>query len=1093
VINVDSAFLPNVDSAISPGLLLITNSAFLPNVDSAISPGLLLNTDSAFLPNVDSAISPGLLLNTDKHVSNVDRAILPEILSADNNVNTFNASSISAKQTSIDHSYQDIAKSHLKFVSLNACGIKSKLLSYDFENFIKKYDIVCITETKLCDSDSLELDGFSVFMKNRSKAKRNSGGVAVLVRKDLTNYVEILDSQSDFNMWFKISNELLGYDLLCCNTYIPPENSAYSSIDLFDTLENEYIALHNNDELVCFFGDFNGRSKDLTDLCSLDTELLDSLDVIDDYLKAKIGEENILDELGFSLNRVSQDPKCNNYGLRLLEMCKTIGVCIINGRIGSDKGIGHFTCDGASVVDYILSSPKLFPAIADFEVLDFDCNYSDKHCPLFLALKMVDPTLYLHGSKQSANRDVNIVENAKAKPKWCSDKKEELRNNLNDEKLAQFLELVQSADGRAMNQTDIDEIVNSIGVVFNESASDTGIMYKNHHREFNRKSGAKPWFNKECEDRRKEYLHVKNQFAISKTLVLRQGMRNLNKEYKKTPRKAYNDYYAELNKKLRNLKRTNPKVFWSILNKGSKLREEVPVDTDDFFRHFRDLNRANIDEDAETNVLESGSVGYNTELNAPITSGEISNCIKKLKNNKAHGTDMVLNEYLKNTDDKMLPIYNLMFNLVLNTGHIPTSWLTGIIRPLYKKKGDKTDVNNYRGLTLLSCFGKLFTSVLNNRLTSFLECHNAIGTEQAGFRKGYSTLEHIFTMRCLLDLYLEKKKRLYCCFVDYKKAFDTIDRITLWHKLISHNINGKFFKVIFNLYHGAKSCVSLGKNAPMSIFFSCLVGVRQGENLSPVLFAIYLNDLEQFLSKKYNGLPLLKNTVSESLEDDDVTVYLNLFILLYADDTILLSENEVELQNALDGMLEYCKLNKLHINTSKTKVMIFSRGKVRNFPEFKYGDERVEVVDKYTYLGNCLNYNGSLIPNLKALSLLANKAMFAVLNKGKNLDVDTLLHLFDSMVMPILMYGCETWGYCNIDIIERVHLRFCKLLLKLNKSTPNVMVYGELGRHPLSLNIKVRMVSFWHKLVSDKSDKFSTTLYKLMYNYIVTIAMLANG
>ena len=402
---------------------------------------------------------------------------------------------------------------------------------------------------------------------------------------------------------------------------------------------------------------------------------------------------------------------------------------------------------------------------------------------------------------------------------------------------------------------------------------------------------------------------------------------------------------------------------------------------------------------------------------------------------------------------------------------------------MYKNKGDKTDTDNYRGITILSCFGKLFTAVLNARLNTFLNSVESIGEEQTGFRKSYTTLDHIFTIRSLLDIYLAKKKKLYCCFVDYKKAFDTIDRVLLWRKLLSSDINGSFFKVIFNLYKGAKSCVCTGNKSAMSNFFSCLIGIRQGENLSPILFAIFLNDLEMFMASKYKGLDYLKTSIEELLSDDDVTMYLNLFVLLYADDTIILAESPVELQKALDGMNEYCQLNKLTVNVSKTKIIVFSRGKVRNVPVFMFGDEILERTDNYKYLGVTLNYNSSFVTNLKALSIVANKAMFALLQNGKDtLDIDTMLHLFDAMVVPILLYGSEVWGFSKTDIIERMQLRFCKILLKLNKNTPNLMIYGELGRYPLKVKIKTRMVTFWHKLTAN-NKKISTTMYKLLYNF----------
>ena len=108
---------------------------------------------------------------------------------------------------------------------------------------------------------------------------------------------------------------------------------------------------------------------------------------------------------------------------------------------------------------------------------------------------------------------------------------------------------------------------------------------------------------------------------------------------------------------------------------------------------------------------------------------------------------------------------------------------------------------------MLSCLSKLFTSALNYRITNFLERFDSIGEEQAGFRSGYSTMDHAFVLNYIIDIYLQKRKRVYCSFIDYKKAFNLVDRSSLWSKLISHGINGKLMSVIFNLYHHAKSCV----------------------------------------------------------------------------------------------------------------------------------------------------------------------------------------------------------------------------------------------------------------------------------------------
>lgn len=106
-------------------------------------------------------------------------------------------------------------------------------------------------------------------------------------------------------------------------------------------------------------------------------------------------------------------------------------------------------------------------------------------------------------------------------------------------------------------------------------------------------------------------------------------------------------------------------------------------------------------------------------LNSSITEGEILNCIKSLKSNKSSSNDRILNEYIKHTSHIMLPVYVTFFNLVFDTGILPDAWLEGIIRPIYKNNGDPKLPENYRPITILSCFGKLFTAILNNRLNTF--------------------------------------------------------------------------------------------------------------------------------------------------------------------------------------------------------------------------------------------------------------------------------------------------------------------------------------------------------------------------------------
>ena len=196
-------------------------------------------------------------------------------------------------------------------------------------------------------------------------------------------------------------------------------------------------------------------------------------------------------------------------------------------------------------------------------------------------------------------------------------------------------------------------------------------------------------------------------------------------------------------------------------------------------------------------------------------------------------------------------------------------------------------------------------------------------------------------------------------------------------------------------------------NGKLSNVFKSEIGVRQGDNLSPLLFSIYLSDLESFLSSKYGGLAFISELTEN---DDDLYEYIKMYIILY---TVILAESPTELQMSLDAMQSYCNIWKLNINNSKTKIVILSRGKVRKYPKFNLGNSSIDVIDNFTYLSIVFNYNGKFGNANKNVFNKASRAMFSLLKKSRvlNLPIDLQLDLFDKLVTPILLYGSEIWAY----------------------------------------------------------------------------------
>ena len=275
-------------------------------------------------------------------------------------------------------------------------------------------------------------------------------------------------------------------------------------------------------------------------------------------------------------------------------------------------------------------------------------------------------------------------------------------------------------------------------------------------------------------------------------------------------------YYAELNKKIRPLRSHNAKEYWKLINKSTEGKQEY---SKNFFasipRSFKKKLSQIPDQDAsldcprlDNQIIKHVAAEQESNcLNELFCEGEINDNIKKLKTNEASGLDDIRNEFLKHAPPSLVKFICDFFNLILEPGTIPDNWCKCLIMPLYEKEGDRLHPNNFRDIILLSCLGKLFTACLNSRISHFLFNNEIIGYEQAGFRPGFSTLDHIFTLHTIIEYYKCKNRRVNCAFVDYSKAFGMVDCTALWSKMLAEGINEKILTVIYNLYAKAKSCV----------------------------------------------------------------------------------------------------------------------------------------------------------------------------------------------------------------------------------------------------------------------------------------------
>ena len=322
------------------------------------------------------------------------------------------------------------------------------------------------------------------------------------------------------------------------------------------------------------------------------------------------------------------------------------------------------------------------------------------------------------------------------------------------------------------------------------------------------------------------------------------------------------------------------------------------------------------------------------ELDTEITIEEIIKTPKKIKSKKAAHSDKINNEMIKYSVDILANGFIKVFNTIMKSGKFPTLWCEGLISPIFKS-GNKLDPSNYRGICVSSSLGKFFCSVLNERLMNISKTKELLHPSQIGFLPSNRTADHILTLKTLHDKYVnQNNEKIYACFIDFKKAFDSVWHEGLYLKLLENGIGGCFYDLIKDLYSNSNTRCAVKVSGHRTPFFSYNRGVRQGCVLSPLLFNLYINELPSLFEKVNPDPFLLPNGT-------------RLSSLLYADDLVILSRSKSGLENCLDSLNEWSKKWLMNINLKKTKVMILQKhnSKLQTL-DFFLGDKRIDITKR---------------------------------------------------------------------------------------------------------------------------------------------------
>ena len=718
----------------------------------------------------------------------------------------------------------------------------------------------------------------------------------------------------------------------------------------------------------------------------------------------------------------------------------------------------------------IIANHSLFDLFHTFQVCE--PNILSDHCAIEFSLLSRCTISSDKSSETRANVSVN------KKYIWCDTKEDQYRDNICLEESA-FLDLNFHLT-QVSSPHDIDSNIEKFTKVMDKICDPLfakNVSTSNYDYNGQTKPNKQPWFDDDCHRARKTYYEELNKFRDRKTADNQRSLVNARTNFKTVLRQKRFAYDKQKTDRLIVSKNKNAKEYWKLLKQAANINSQSNITSEQFAEYFKAVNDPSdsfyqADDDViffnERYVRGEFQIMFD-ELNLAISGDEIKMAIKQLRNGASAGPDLFLIEFFKKGSNVLISYIQNLFNKIFEIGYFPVKWSEGFIIPIFKK-GDINEVSNYRGITLLSTLGKLFTRILNNRLNAWAEEYNVYIEAQAGFRKHMSTIDNIFILSGLITHCLNNNETLYCAFVDFSKAFDYVVRDNVWYKLLKIGVRGKMLDIIKSMYSIVKSKIKYKNN--VSEAFICNIGVRQGECLSPFLFSMYLNDLEEELSVKG-----VKGVVIGMFK---------LFLLLYADDIVIFGETDADLQNALNILEDYCSRWKLTVNTEKTKIMVFRKGgRLSSNLKFTYQDKVIEVINKFSYLGIVFTSGGSSYETQKTLSGQALKAIFTLnkyLYNFTSLKTSHVLELFDKLVTPILNYGSEVWGFYKSASIETVHLQFCKKILGIKQTTQNDFIYGELGRIDFQSQRYINIIKYWLKVVQSDNRKYATLIYDMMLN-----------
>jgi len=988
---------------------------------------------------------------------------------------------------------------------------------YTEQYFFQPYDVIGFIHTGgVIDAQHPPIinDAYQCIAIADREYNAQHGGVAVYVRKNVMTLIQDVVVKPQLGIvWVQIGSNhrntmVVGF------LYLPPNRSTYYTQDggvdeweHWEVLEKD-VKEYMSKGAVVVMGDFNARTGELH-------EGRNGWDMCQQLHVRDTGFED-----GFSLNRLCERVSCdaglNDFGKRLIKMCYSCDMAIVNGRTAGDSR-GEYTFQTirkhgqqpmSSVIDYAVASRDLFKEDGEmvkdgvaFNVIGFDeCPLRDyerhgrfDHKPICMTV----PWEYVESGEGGEVGYENDKGEATVVYRW----KPEIQGAYADALMTdgEVMRLLQVVKDPLVGVTESEacfmSAISRACVIVDEKLG--GVIKKSNGRTNQAvKKHKQPWYTEECAHLRRSMKEDERRYGMGSQMVAESRRR-----YRACTKRCKAEYRKKAVRNRMDQLRKEPKLFWKWYGGiGADKAKEFGLKR--WTSYFKDLlhiegdggGRADLHCDAHQSFFGQPTqedVNAASELNQPFQPDEIVAAIKSLGNNKAPGYDGIPGEFLKNAfweevgQDglgrvRILRHYILLeslvclFNKMYTSDEYPNTWSTGVLTPIPKGKGDPRVMDNYRGITVGGAMSKIYALVLMNRLKAWAESNGKRSGTQFGFRDKVGTCEAMFVLDHIIQRSNVEEIALFTAFIDFWKAYDCVDREVLWRSLQNQGIHGHCLSALRRMYESVT--IRVKENGQIGEAFQTNLGVKQGDPLSPLLFGLFIDRFEKFLRDK--------------VPDAGVCIEgRRIQVLFYADDLVIIAKDANELQRCLDALEQFCDTFRLVVNSSKSEIVVFNEKwageREKRRVGWRYKGEAIQRSYAFNYLG--MRIGDEILKKKARLACharveKARRALFAMVGKcndAKIYNPSMKCRLYDTLVMPVLSYGCEVWSPLLVaedketmvkGEAEELHRKFMRMNLWVNKSTPVLVMMEELARYPTVIHWMKRCVKFWNKLNQCQPD-----------------------